>query len=263
MISCLGSAAAAWRPGRGDLRPLPAKRPKLGIGGHRLTTCSRSTLDRPARDAWSYRLTGDRDGNGRGTGNRTRFADFGRSTDACQTIGAATAREFGFSAHRALSRKTAQQHLAGTKFDSPEHSRTEPQQDWGQPMIGRHTVEDYRRMNSEDRTTFRRWLALNTVIGIAVLFAMIAINGMFWGGERSTNSSKYSEASQRVGSEQWAAAGAYPMTGSTPAMEHVASNHPTTRPTRSRGGELPRGERSWQDLSPVAVIWLLKGTMVP
>jgi len=62
-------------------------------------------------------------------------------------------------------------------------------------------VEEYRRMNSADRATFRRWLTLNTVIGAIVitLIAMIAINGLFWGGEfKSANSAKYNEASHRV-----------------------------------------------------------------
>ena len=67
-----------------------------------------------------------------------------------------------------------------------------------QPSI----VEEYHRMNSPDRATFRRWLTLNTVIAaIAVtLIAMIAINGVFWGGEwKSANSPKYNnEASQRI-----------------------------------------------------------------
>jgi len=69
-------------------------------------------------------------------------------------------------------------------------------------MINRHMMEEYRRMNSADRTTFRRWLTVNTVIGafVLTLMAMIAINGMFWDGElKSANSTKYSEASQRVG----------------------------------------------------------------
>ena len=62
-------------------------------------------------------------------------------------------------------------------------------------------VEEYRHMNSTDRATFRRWLKLNTVIAaiVVTLVAMIAINGMFWGGElKSANSPKYNDATQRI-----------------------------------------------------------------
>jgi hypothetical protein len=71
-----------------------------------------------------------------------------------------------------------------------------------QPMISSHnTWEEYRRMNSADRATFRRWLTLIIVIGafVVTLIAMIAINGMFWGGElKSANSAKHNEASHLV-----------------------------------------------------------------
>jgi hypothetical protein len=62
-------------------------------------------------------------------------------------------------------------------------------------------VEECHRMNSSDRATFRRWLILNTVIGalVVMLIAMIAINGMFWGGElKSANSAKNNDASHQV-----------------------------------------------------------------
>ena len=58
-------------------------------------------------------------------------------------------------------------------------------------MISSHMMEDYRRMNFADRTTFRRWLTASTVIVafVLTLIAMIAINGLFWSGELgSTNS---------------------------------------------------------------------------
>ena len=68
-------------------------------------------------------------------------------------------------------------------------------------MISRHMMEEYRRMNSADRTSFHRWLTLNTVFGAFAftLIAMIAINAAFSGGESSpTDVAKYSEAMQRA-----------------------------------------------------------------
>ena len=68
-------------------------------------------------------------------------------------------------------------------------------------MISRHVMEEYRRMNSADRTSFRRWLTHNTVAGAFAftLIAMIAINAAFLGDKSSpTNIAKYSEAMQRA-----------------------------------------------------------------
>ena len=62
-------------------------------------------------------------------------------------------------------------------------------------------LEEYHRMSSSDRATFRRWLTFNTVIGavIVTLIAMIAINVMFWGGEfKPENPAKQSEAIHQV-----------------------------------------------------------------
>lgn len=69
-------------------------------------------------------------------------------------------------------------------------------------MISSHnTVEEYRRMNSADRATFRRWLTFIAVIGafVVTLIAMIAINGMFWGAElKSPNPAKYNDANHLI-----------------------------------------------------------------
>jgi hypothetical protein len=68
-------------------------------------------------------------------------------------------------------------------------------------MISRYVMDEYRRMNSTDRASFRRWLTLNTVVGAFAftLIAMIAINGAFLGGKTSpTNIAKYNEAMQRA-----------------------------------------------------------------
>ena len=35
-------------------------------------------------------------------------------------------------------------------------------------------TEEYRRLNSEDRGTFQRWLIANTVVGAMAIFALIA-----------------------------------------------------------------------------------------
>jgi hypothetical protein len=68
-------------------------------------------------------------------------------------------------------------------------------------MIRRYVTEEYRRMNSADRTSFHRWLTVNTVFGALAftLIAMMAINAAFSGGEsRPTNIAKSSEAMLRA-----------------------------------------------------------------
>ena len=68
-------------------------------------------------------------------------------------------------------------------------------------MISRYMMEEYRRMNSADGTSFRRWLTLNTAFGACAftLMAVIAINAAFTGGESSpTSIAKYSETMQRA-----------------------------------------------------------------
>jgi hypothetical protein len=68
-------------------------------------------------------------------------------------------------------------------------------------MISRYIMEEYRHMNSADRTSFRRWLKLNTVVGAFAFTAIatIAINAAFRGGESSrANVAKYGESMQRA-----------------------------------------------------------------
>jgi hypothetical protein len=48
-------------------------------------------------------------------------------------------------------------------------------------MISSHMTQEYRRMNSEDRSTFRQWLAINAVVG-ASLMTLIAIAAVFSDG---------------------------------------------------------------------------------
>jgi hypothetical protein len=66
---------------------------------------------------------------------------------------------------------------------------------------GLNIAEEYRRMTSVDQATFHRCVTAIVVTGafVVTIIAMIAINGMFWGGElKSANSAKYNEASHRV-----------------------------------------------------------------
>jgi hypothetical protein len=68
-------------------------------------------------------------------------------------------------------------------------------------MISRYVMDEYRRMNSTDRASFRRWLTLNTVVGASAftLIAIVAINASFSGGASSpTDIAKYTEAMQRA-----------------------------------------------------------------
>jgi hypothetical protein len=49
-------------------------------------------------------------------------------------------------------------------------------------MISRRMMDEYRRMNSAEASTFCRWLALNAVAG-AFVFTLLAIAAITWGGE--------------------------------------------------------------------------------
>ena len=45
-------------------------------------------------------------------------------------------------------------------------------------------IDEYRRLNSEDRGKFRSWLLANTVVGAMALFALIAA-ALVYSGDRS------------------------------------------------------------------------------
>jgi hypothetical protein len=47
-------------------------------------------------------------------------------------------------------------------------------------------ISEYRRLNSEDRAAFRRWLMVNTVVGALSLFTLIAVTSIFSGRESSS-----------------------------------------------------------------------------
>jgi len=49
------------------------------------------------------------------------------------------------------------------------------------PMISSRMTQEYRRMNSEDGSSFRQWLAINAVVG-ACLVTLIAIAAVFSDG---------------------------------------------------------------------------------
>jgi hypothetical protein len=42
-------------------------------------------------------------------------------------------------------------------------------------MVRRKIADEYRRMNLNDQSAFRRWLVINTVVGAISFFALIAI----------------------------------------------------------------------------------------
>jgi predicted membrane-bound mannosyltransferase len=48
-------------------------------------------------------------------------------------------------------------------------------------MISSRMTQEYRRMNSEDRSPFHQWLAINAVVG-ASLLTLIAIAAVFSDG---------------------------------------------------------------------------------
>jgi hypothetical protein len=52
-------------------------------------------------------------------------------------------------------------------------------------MMTSREIEEYRRFNSRDRTTFNRWLAINNVVG-GTFVALIAIAAIFGGGQSKT-----------------------------------------------------------------------------
>ena len=54
-------------------------------------------------------------------------------------------------------------------------------------MISRNMVEEYQCMNSKDQTAFKRWLAINTIVG-ACLFALVAVVAISSSGELTTAS---------------------------------------------------------------------------
>jgi hypothetical protein len=54
-------------------------------------------------------------------------------------------------------------------------------------------IDEYRRMNSGDRTAFRRWMMTNTAVGAISLIALIAITSMFSGGGSSPVTAQNSE----------------------------------------------------------------------
>ncbi len=51
-------------------------------------------------------------------------------------------------------------------------------------------VDEYRRMNSGDRTAFRRWLLTNTAVGAVAVIALIAITSLFSGSGSDSNTAQ-------------------------------------------------------------------------
>jgi hypothetical protein len=49
--------------------------------------------------------------------------------------------------------------------------------------MGGEIINEYRRLNSKDRTVFHRWLWANTIVGAILLAGMIVLASKFPGGE--------------------------------------------------------------------------------
>jgi hypothetical protein len=49
-------------------------------------------------------------------------------------------------------------------------------------MIRGQMMDEYRRLNSEERGTFRSWLIANTVVGALALFALLAAIALVYFG---------------------------------------------------------------------------------
>ena len=45
---------------------------------------------------------------------------------------------------------------------------------------------EYRRMNAEDRSVFRKWAIANTVFGAAAMFALIVVASIYSGDSSGT-----------------------------------------------------------------------------
>jgi hypothetical protein len=48
-------------------------------------------------------------------------------------------------------------------------------------MIRGEIIDEYRRMNSEDRAAFHGWLKINTVVGVISLLTLIVVTSIFSG----------------------------------------------------------------------------------
>jgi hypothetical protein len=66
-------------------------------------------------------------------------------------------------------------------------------------MVGRKIADEYRRMNLDDQSTFRRWLVSNTLVGAISLFGLIAIASIFSGGESRSVTTQKDEVILRAG----------------------------------------------------------------
>jgi hypothetical protein len=68
-------------------------------------------------------------------------------------------------------------------------------------MVRRKIADEYRRMNLDDQSAFRRWLVINTVVGAISLFALIAIASIFSGGEPRSVTTQKGEVILRAGAK--------------------------------------------------------------
>jgi hypothetical protein len=45
------------------------------------------------------------------------------------------------------------------------------------------SFQEYRRLNGQDQSAFRRWLIANTIFGVVAVFALIAVASTYSGGD--------------------------------------------------------------------------------
>ena len=57
---------------------------------------------------------------------------------------------------------------------------------------------EYRRLNAEDRSAFRKWLIANTVFGAAAIFALIVLTSVYSGGDGSMTAHKQQQQATTV-----------------------------------------------------------------
>jgi len=62
---------------------------------------------------------------------------------------------------------------------------------------------EYRRLNAEDRSAFRKWLIANTVFGAAAMFALIVLTSVYSGGSGSMIAQQQDNHSTVVATDGW------------------------------------------------------------
>jgi hypothetical protein len=61
-------------------------------------------------------------------------------------------------------------------------------------MIRSDIIQEYTRLNGQDRNAFHRWLITNTVVGALALLGLIAVTTIFPGGDAGTVAAEHPSA---------------------------------------------------------------------